>query len=82
MRSEKNAEAKVNTDILDRIDSILLCVPSANGVDFASELFSGKIDVKPESSTIEQNEVKDVEYELTGSGNPGTSTNPYIIKTN
>ena len=44
-----NANAKVNTDILESIDSILLCVPSANGVDFASELFSGKIDVKPEA---------------------------------
>ena len=44
-----NADAKVDTDILDSIDSILLCVPSANGVDFASELFSGEIDVKPEA---------------------------------
>ena len=36
-------------DILKSIDSILLCVPSAKGVDFASELFSGNIDVKPEA---------------------------------
>ena len=36
-------------DILESIDSILLCVPSAKGVDFASELFSGNIDVKPEA---------------------------------
>lgn len=46
-----NANAKLvnGKDILDSIDSILLCVPSANGVDFASELFSGEIDVKPEA---------------------------------
>ena len=32
-----------------------------------------KIDVKPESSTIEQNEVKDVEYELTELGDDDDS---------
>lgn len=46
----KNAVLKDGQkDILESIDSILLCVPSAKGVDFASELFSGNIDVKPEA---------------------------------
>ena len=44
-----NAKLVNGKDILESIDSILLCVPSAKGVDFASELFSGNIDVKPEA---------------------------------
>ena len=43
----ENDKEYANVEILDSIDSILLCVPSANGVDFASELFSGNINVDP-----------------------------------
>ncbi len=33
------------------IDSIVLCVPSVNGVEFASELFSGEINLDPDAIT-------------------------------
>lgn len=34
---------------LDRIDSLVLCVPATNGVNFAGELFSGNFDVDPDA---------------------------------
>lgn len=47
VNTDTGKEYDTSEDILDSIDSILLCVPSANGVDFASELFSGTIDIDP-----------------------------------
>ncbi len=32
-------------DMVSKIDSLLLCVPSVNGVNFAGELFSGQVNV-------------------------------------
>ena len=46
---------------------------SGQNVRLAARLTGWKIDVKPESSTIEQNEVKDVEYELTELGDDDDS---------
>ena len=37
------------------IDSLVLCVPSTNGVNFAGELFSGKVSVDAEAKIITLN---------------------------
>lgn len=36
-------------EIKENIDSLVLCVPSVNGVNFAGELFSGNVDINPEA---------------------------------